>query len=363
MNTKKPVEKATSKKLASANFSYKHYVPLLKPKGGELWAIENTTSLQRQTLTPVFEVHTSDNLLLADHVAKVMRNISRAWETNPCFIDTQLFGKSGNAAVAAASSIFAAAGVEGLNFIPVTSLDRSNAYQSTVAANSLRGVMVRLCPDDFFDPTILGSQMAALAGQLGIAASSIDVLIDYGAVASHASQVQWIRAHVNALPNLMSWRTITVAGGSFPASLAARPPHQWHSIPREEWTAWQIAVTSTPALRRLPSYGDYGVRDTQPPAQFGSPYANIRYTSGGLFLVRRHDVLFRQGGSDGIYPICESLVERPEFRGASYSAGDESISTTAEEQLSPGNPGSWTQWGMSHHFAIVVDEIQSLLAA
>lgn len=362
---KKPVAKAIPQIASIIPFGHRHYVPVLKSKGGELWALEQTTNEQRAHITPLLEVHREGEKTITQHVKKVMSKIEKAWGTRPFFLDTHLFGTAGNTSVTSASSIFQAAEDENLTFIPVTALARSNAYQGVIARHATQhGVMIRLTSDDFYNPTVLKAHLDSLLGQLGLPISKVDVLIDYGEVVSHATQVQLIRTQVSSLPYLQEWRTLTIAGGAFPASLAAQSPHQWHHIPREDWMAWSIAVTtSTPALKRLPAYGDYGVRDTQPPAEFGSPYANIRYTSGGLFLVRRHDILFRKGGSDGIYPICTSLIARPEFSGPAFSAGDGCIATTAVEQASPGNPGSWTQWGMSHHFAVVVAEIQSLLAA
>ena len=361
----KQIKKAVSKAVSASvpvSFTHEHYVPVLKPKGGELWALENTTSPRASAITPVFDFHVGDKPV-AEHAAKVCKAIQRAWSGRVCFIDTGLYGVAGTTAVSAASTIFAAAAAEGISFVPVTALDRPAAYQAVIAGQAGRGVMIRLCDEDFVDVAALGAALDRLMRVLGISAAHVDILLDYRGVQSQASQVQRIRSHVNSLPRVREWRTVTVAGGAFPASLASRPAHQWHSLPREEWAAWRLAVTGTPPLVRRPSFGDYGVRDTQAPAQFGSPYANIRYTAGGLYLVRRHDVLFKDGGSDGIFRICSSLVARAEFAGPGFSAGDSSIQQTAVNQLSTGNPGTWTQWGMCHHFAAVVDEIQSLLAA
>jgi Beta protein len=362
MVNKKPVAKATFPQV-EPSFGHRHYVPVLKSKQGELWALERTTPNQRAHLTPLLEIHSAGVKTIAQHATKVMDNVFNSWGALPLFMDTCLHGVTGNAAVAAATTIFQTAQSKGLQFVPVTSIERSSTYQAIIAAHASRGVMIRLSPDDFADTAVLATRLAELLPRIGLTPSKVDILIDFGAVGSPAIQVQAIRALVAALPNVNLWRTLTVAGSAFPPSIAAQPPNQWNSLPRREWVAWRTAIVTPPFPVRLPAYADYGVRDTAPPAEFGSPYANIRYTAGGLYLVRRNDVLVKDGGSSGIYPICNSLRSRPEFSGPTFSAGDERMDTTGLQQAAPGNAGSWTQWAMSHHFAVVVAEILILLAA
>ena len=141
------------------------------------------------------------------------------------------------------------------------------------------------------------------------------------------------------------------------------PPLQWHKVPRHEWTAWTSLTNNPQGLKRVPNFGDYGVRDTGAPASFGFPYPAIRYTTEFGFMFRRHNVFFKDGGAIGVHPICASLLKQPEFRGAGFSYGDESMTNAAPQKGPTGNPTSWTQWGMSHHFATVVAGIQTPLAA
>jgi hypothetical protein len=363
VKTKTPPAPAVKQTLAPDDFAFRHYVPVLKTKLGELWALENMNSSHSQFLTPLLEVHREKSGSVSTHVTKTVGAIKKALGGRRLFLDSRWFGISGSQAVASCNDVMLAAAGASLNFHPVTALDRSAAYQSAISSYSGNGVMIRLSADDFADVSGLASRLDALALQLSLDKSQIDILIDYNAVTSSGLLVQLIRSHVAVMPSLTAWRTLTVVGGSFPASLANRTPHTWHSLDRHEWLAWHGAITGTPRLPRRPSFGDYGVRDTQPPADFGSPSANIRYTTNGTFLLRRHDVLVKDGGSSGIHAICASLRSRVEFRGRTYTAGDSQIYVKANPSELPGNAGNWTAWGMSHHFGAVVDEIQSLPAA
>ncbi len=226
---------ATNLKHAKAvtDFGHLHYVPVLKPKAGELWALEQTTLAQQKCITPLFEIHRENGKTVTQHAAKVMANIKNAWEDRPIFLDTQLFELAGSADSNAASIIFQAASAENLAFVPATSLNRSQQYQAIIANHTQRGVMIRLGPADFYSLSSLQAQLAALLLQVGVSVSRADILLDYGAVANSATQIQAIQNHINSLPNLSGWRTVTVAGGAFPSSLVAQPAHQWLGVPRE----------------------------------------------------------------------------------------------------------------------------------
>lgn len=348
--------------LSAINFNHHHYLPILKTKQGELWALGNTSSTRKPSLTPLLELHVGPSTkTTTQHVEGVCSQIKQAWGTRRFFFDTRLLGQTTAAEANACANALTTATTEALNFVPVLSLSASTAFRLAVQpfTGGGRGLLIRLSPADFVNVSALQQSLTSLLMVLGLAPNSVDMLIDYGGVADEAVMTQLVRSQVNQLPGVQHWRTLTVAGGSFPASVASRAPHIWHPLVRREWAAWTEAGNGF-ALLRKPTFGDYGVRDTQPPADMGFPYPNIRYTSNGSFLVRRHNVLVKDGGSPGIRLICSSLLQHPAWRGQAFSEGDSRIVVNAKPQEGPGNAGNWTAWGMNHHFASVVDEIQTL---
>jgi len=347
------------------SFTHNHYVPVIKSKKGELWALEGLKAASNPFVTPLVELHRSDSTP-ADHAMKVRNRLTQAWPNRPFFVDTLLWGVSGPQAVTAAQTMFQGMQyAKELLYVPVTGLGRSPSYQAAIGAAvaaASHGVVLRLRLIDFATPSTLSSKIGALLQLLKCGPEITDIVIDYGAQTDGSALEELIREHVAVLPLVKRWRTLTVAAGSFPSSLGGIPANQWIDLEREEWGGWQGAIGGAPPLARVPAFGDYGIRDTQPPPAFGSPAPNIRYTTDGSFLVRRGQTLVKNGGSDEIFPICASLAQRQEFRGADFSAGDAEIAERAENEDSPGNAGDWVAWGMSHHFETVVSEIQSPLA-
>lgn len=347
------------------DFNNNHYVPLIKSKAGELWALQELKSATAPFVTPLIELHRADATPAA-HALKIRKKLIQTWPNRPFFLDTVWWGVSGPQAVSAAQAIFQAMQpTKELLYVPVTGLNRSAAYQTVIGASVAavgRGVVFRLGLGDFAAPAVLAGKIEGLLATLKCSPEMTDIVIDYGAQTDGAALEEFIREHVGVLPLVNKWRSLTVSAGSFPSSLNGIPPDQWIDLERDEWDGWQGAVANSTELPRIPAFGDYGIRDTQPPPEFGSPAPNIRYTTDGSFLVRRGQTLVKDGGSDEIFPICASLAQRPEFRGAGFSAGDAEIAERASVQESPGNAGNWVAWGMNHHFETVVFEIQNPLA-
>jgi hypothetical protein len=103
-------------------FSHKHYVPILKTKAGEKWALSHLAAGMREHVTPLLELHAHGTKGVAEHADDVCEDLSAAWGTDyPFFFDTLwLNGSTGNPAVI--SGVFAAARSYDLQAIPVVRL-------------------------------------------------------------------------------------------------------------------------------------------------------------------------------------------------------------------------------------------------
>jgi Beta protein len=60
---------------------------------------------------------------------------------------------------------------------------------------------------------------------------------------------------------------------------------------------------------------------------------------------------------------AQLLCGRPEYRGRSFSAGDEYIYVIATEMKQTGNPKTWIQAAMNHHMTLAARQISAALAA
>lgn len=213
------------------------------------------------------------------------------------------------------------------------------------------GVCLRVRPPFVFslsDPRILLEQL----GAVGEPVERADLVLDCGHVTSAAGTRVDIAGPLSLLLG-HPWRSVTVAGGSFPAAPFPAEP----AVP----TVTPIQRCE-PDLRNLIrwswsgiGYGDYGVdHPGPPPPDKTRPPPNLRYTVGPTWVCyswpkRRTD------GNTGFFDLCRKLVESPHWRahGPGFSWGDGQIARAARGQGGPGGPTEWKAYSLSHHLAVV----------
>jgi len=332
-------------------FKRKHYIPILKSRQGEQWALASLKTQSRSRLTPLIELHKHKSKSVNDHANEMCEALANGWGTSrPFFLDTVYFGVEGASAASSVTTIFNAARSCGLNAIPVIGPERSQSYRSRVrqvAEQDGRGVMIRARHDDV--NANIATTINAVVGDLGLSHDSIDMLLDYRSADLN------LTVDIPRIPNIADWRTFTVASGSFPRSIGNYQQGTWHLQPREEWTQW-LAQSGLPGIVRLPTFGDYATRDPGPPAGGGKPNVAVRYTSNNDWLVRVGGRV-ADGAAPQMVAICDDLVHRPEFSGPTFSAGDEAIANCATGNHGTGNVGQWTAWALSHHLEYAAHQV------
>jgi hypothetical protein len=317
------------------------YVPILKSKAGERWALSNLKPARKSKIHPLVEFHAHGTKALSDHAEGVCESFQAAWGVNRWFyVDTiWLHGDSGSPAVI--GQVFEAAEAADLQTIPVVRTTYDDAsleqLQDIISVND-RGCMLRITPDTLYTPAIIDSVIDALG----------DLLLDYR---QHAMTLP---ANVPNIPHLADWRLFIAASGVFPRSLASLPLHQWHALPRHDWTSWHNGVGSN--IARKPIYSDYTMRPPGPPADFGEPSVNLRYALEDHWLVQmggKH----KDGAAPEMHAMCGELIANADYSGVEFSTGDQEINRTADEDEGPGGPTQWLQWCVSHHMEFVVQQI------
>lgn len=330
--------------------NHKHYIPILKTKAGEQWAVEHLANATRSGLTPLFEIHQHANTNAATHAEKMCTAIRDCWGTTaPCFIDlVWLQPPSGDQNLLLAT--FQAARNVGVQAIPVVrtnfGMAALNAIQQILALDS-RGYMLRLPQSEIGGHAAINGVVATI----GAGFSDIDLLMDYG------NRPMDLPTDVPTVLNVNSWRTFAAASGMFPRSVANFPLTTWNPHPRFCWTSWVTPVTGG-GLSRRPTFADYILRDPGAPAAGGNPPVALKYTKDDYWLIRV-DGKLQQGHAPRMVTICQSLIARPEYDGAAFSHGDRVIHDTANHiTAGPGGAQQWLQWGQNHHMTFVVNQIQ-----
>jgi len=329
-------------------FSHKHYVPIMKTKAGERWALSHLDRTSQAHLTPVLELHDTDKNL-STHADDVCEDLSSDWgTTDPFFLDTiWVHGTAGLPGPLAA--VFDAARNYALMAMPVVRVTYDPPTLAQVRAildEDDRGCMLRVSPSQSGNAALIDSTLRALDLEPG----QVHLLLDY-----QASQME-LRQDIPRIPHLADWRTFTAASGGFPRSLANLPSNTWHLIARSDWQGWEPHVSKAGFARR-PTFGDYTLRDPGAPPKFGVASVNMRYTCNAEWLVRTGG-LVRDGAAPQMKTVCRDLIARSEYSGAAFSAGDREIFQTAQPGTGTGGATQWVQWCVSHHLVFTASQIQ-----
>ena len=345
-------------------FDYKHYVPVLKGKRAEFPALGALRS--KLGLSPMIEMVPGG---AADFVPIQMNAVwptDRVYFIDLLYLDDEAYGVA-DAATHPLTGCFADVARLGHTAIPVTSLDRSEGYQAALSAivqEQRRGFGLRLSADDFEDDEELAANIDALLSFISVSPQYVDIFVDSRAVigASPAEVAQLHRARLSLLPHIADWRTLTVVAGAFPAGMAPLTSGQWNRVPRSDWNGWIALQNRARLIARRPSYGDYGIGNTELPyTGRATILAQLRYTIDEFFFVwKGGDVHRHPRGFDQFIDICADLVTRPEFHGAAFSWGDQEIANRAATPGPCGNAETWRKIGTNHHIEKVKVQIASL---
>jgi hypothetical protein len=344
-------------------FDHKHYVPILKGKRAEFAALGTLQSAG--AISPLFEAVPSQG---ADFVPRRMGDI---WSKDQAyFVDLIFMDDLDDATVPANTThpvaiCFAEVRKHGQLAIPVAGLSRSPGYQDAVkqvVKEQGNGLALRLTSDDFEDADELGLALTAACTYFGLEEDQIDLVLDLQSVASSSAGTiaQMHRANIELLPNIPAWRTLTVCASAFPLSLVPLQRNQWNVISRIDWRAWNQIVTGSKAPTRLPAYSDYTIAHPElPPEGQATILAQLRYATPDSWLIWKGRNAIREG-FDQFFGICGSLVQRPEFRGPTFSWADGEIAQKATNVGSSGNAQTWRQIGTNHHLETVLEQIANL---
>lgn len=355
-------------------FSHTHYVPILKFRQGEYLAIGRSSVAIKKWMTPLFELPTEPwdfeekkpSKSMDQHLSQFGKRLSRNWKSR-CFVDSPYIG--GTVTVANGmhhlEHVFSLARAETCLAVPVVGIERDAAYKKAVAtiiATDKRGACIRLSPDDF--ASNISVKISSLLTAINLKASDCDLIVDANDDVSSSSSSQAVvwRSQIASLPQLPDWRSLTVAGGSFPATLSPASIYRPHKdVKRHEWLAYKALVKGK--VVRIPTFGDYSAtspKTFEMDPRLMDPNAKVKYTLDDEWRVVMGNQVKKHGRSQ-YQTLCKTLIGSlaKGWPGRNYSHGDEFIDDCAAGK---GNGGSstWPTVTTSHHTAAAVRGIAIL---
>ncbi|MCA2215375.1 beta family protein [Jidongwangia harbinensis] len=328
------------------------YLPILRPRRGEVTALHHLDSRAAGQVLPIFEWEPGVDL------TGLIRQ--RPPRTPAIGVD---FGTVDDPADALRSPPLELAErlVDlGVALVPVI---RSYESRRRLAEHGLAARMhaeravLRLQPHaDALNPAQASAVAERVLRGTGLTPECVDLVIDLAETAcvAHADQVEERAKRVLRWARGMPWRSVSVAAGAMPPNLDDLPTDR--PIPVGRWDARIWARLGAGEI----GYADYGV--TSPVHRLGVQHhrqlPTLRYTADRDWWIYRWA---RRGGrsDDRCYDLCRTLVTSAQWpaEGARYSWGDAEIARRARSARGAGSSSSWIAWSTSHHIAHVLRSI------
>lgn len=241
---------------------------ILTWKAAEQDALLKLPDQTRSALTPLLEIipirtdrETSLPVKTPDeHIHhSVDKMISSLGQSTEFFLDAKALrlevtdsGEDGT------SRTFTHANEQGLSFIPVTGLYRTEFEIAAALMYRQRGICIRISDKDFDRPSVR-DDLNHLVQRCEVGYSNIDIVVDFGDIAtmSKLSFTSSASAVIRSLPHITDWRTLTVAGCAFPNLKGVNGVKEF---PRTDWSGWLGLMNAEPVIPRISTFGDYAIQ-------------------------------------------------------------------------------------------------------
>jgi hypothetical protein len=366
-------------------FGPSHYVPILRWKQAERFALRHLHEEDRRRITPLIELTptifksrktTRRDAMPLDtaHVLEEQaKNLLEACGNSPFFLDlrhvtAEVSRERGK--VHALEYLAEIGRNYKLKLVPVAGLSRTKEYQSSVAGvvkDDKRGSCLRITPAEILHAGF-STTVRRFLKSLHLDPECVHLLIDYEANDPGAPSSQ---ALLEAIPNLNEWLTVSVASGAFPPDLQGFQPGN-RKIPRNDWLAWKKAIEQNKSRLRKPSFSDYTIQYGlyKEPIDGCNPSVSIRYTLDEDWLIMRGEAV--RGRADSNHneqrPGREQWNAHAQllcddenlFYGESFSWGDAFIREKSVKTENHGSPEIWLRAGINHHMTVVSRQIANL---
>lgn len=221
---------------------------------------------------------------------------------------------------------------------PVTGPERDpqlQRYAADLAFLSGRGMGIRLLVDAPPDE-LRSTELLSLVDRLRLPPSSVDLILDIGAVSDSAEAGKTAIAALDLLGVLAPWRTVVLTSGAYPRVHDTPGAESAYVAQRHDLHLYRVVRAARPAFPRTVVYGDYSVEHAfsaniphvRAP---GPPWGVMRYTAPDGFMIGRVPT---RGSDrvDRVRAMARWITESDAFRGAGYGDGEDWLHECAQER-------------------------------
>jgi hypothetical protein len=358
------------------SFNHYHYVPCLRWKQGEYQAVLNLPEHLKDFMTPLIEVPEigfdfetrSPKKTIDEHLPSFAKRVKDKWGDRFCFVDMKLIEPSERMTdgMHPITYIFNDLESYGCMAVPVIKpkIDpQSENAIKDIVSQSDRGLCIRISLEDVAKASF-NSTIDTLLLYIGSNTEECDLIIDLHAPNFLPLEgfLKLLDKMIVKLPYLDQWRTFTIIGTSFPASMA-EVKRGFAVIQRYEWQIYEMLCNNFTDKRiRLPTFGDYVINHPNVlnvDMRLVKPAATIRYTIDDAWMIIKGPNV-RDHGYGQYREHCKTLVASSQFLGVDFSYGDEYIANCAIGSAKTGNLSTWRKVGTNHHLTKVIFDLSNL---
>lgn len=352
------------------------YVPMLLDKRGELQALRKAPGTAWDHMVPLIQLvpkpeRAADEARMSP--AQMIDAIAGAVRQHQFYLDpggvSRRTKKSAVMSTKEVEAAFAQARRRGLGFIPVLPLDRPDVGPLTaeVARDSGAGfaARVRVRTAIYSGGRTLADGVSAELETLGMSDLPTDLLLDLGYLAPETDlDVVDLALLIRSFVSARSWRTITVAATTVPASYADLVDEgELRAINRREWDIYEGLTASGLTEVR---FADYGIQHCTPPdpMKVERMVASIRIVIGGSTWVARGQGALRPmtlgEKAEQYQNLAARLVGVDGFIGRDCCPGDGLLDDVAMGRIQVRAPNRWREAGTLHTFLSVTGDLARL---
>lgn len=352
------------------------YMPILKGKMGEFGAIQKLSKTIKNSINPLIDIpkvpmrfpERIPQYSIDTHLEKIATKIRNAWGAKrPVFIDLFDFDLSTRTSTGIhyLQCIFNNLSLEGVQPIFTTGLDRDADYNQTlrdILSDSQQEVCFRLMDDDLEIIEDLEDELGDLMDELGVTPSDIHLILDFRSIPIDRKKqiINLIVQFITKNSLIHDWKSLIIAGSSFPDSLSNIAKNSEVRVPRIEFSIWKLLMQNSKKLKRVPAFGDYGVVYPNAPEldpRTINPSAKIRYTVENDWIILKGHSLKRHPKYQQYHSLSMKLSNDADFLGSSFSWGDQYILDCGKKNVTTGNLTTWVKVDSNHHLTYVSDQI------
>lgn len=342
---------------------------------GEYQALSRLSTETKKFVTPLIEIpppgydfETNEVKKSLDaHVGGFGKKLKSKWDSRTCLIDTKYIDSDARMVDGThfMERIFEEARDSSCQAVPVVSLQSDEAFLAVtkaICSEDKRGLCLRLQSDDF-DKENLSKHIKEVLEEVGVGITNTDLVIDFGSPAFVPRVVHQrvLRGTFADIPGLSKWRSLVLAGSSYPETLQ-KVEKPIARIERMEWTAYKMYVRRAEDSVRLPTFSDYCVAHpslVELDMRFVKPFAKLRYTTGQEWYIAQGRTV-REHGFGQYRDMCSALMQEEDFDSSLPSAGDDYIAECSDGLANTGNLSTWVWVATNRHITRVVDDLANL---